>query len=62
MVSEMRVKLMRIRGEDHVYQCPFNIACACSKRQCARCGWNPVVAVMRTADIERKWRETNGEE
>ena len=60
MVSDERVRLMKLSCEDRVYQCPFNKACACEKRQCARCGWNPVVATMRTEAIKRKWRENDG--
>lgn len=60
MVSEMRVKLMRTKTENRVYQCPFNPMCACEKRQCAKCGWNPVVATMRTETIEKQWRENDG--
>ena len=62
MISDERVRLMKLPRENRVYTCPFKEMCACEKRKCAKCGLNPVVAVMRTADIERKWRETNGEE
>lgn len=54
MISDERVHLMKLRGEERVYQCPFNPMCACEKRKCARCGWNPVVATMRTEAIEKK--------
>lgn len=53
MVSEERVRLMKLKAENKVYQCPHNHACACEKRQCASCGWNPVVAEERT----KKFRE-----
>lgn len=60
MISDERVRLMKLRYENRVYQCPFNQACACEKRQCAKCGWNPVVSTMRTADIEKQWGARNG--
>ena len=60
MISDERVRLMKMRGEQRIYQCPFNEMCACEKRQCAKCGWNPVVATMRTEAIEKQWRENDG--
>lgn len=60
MISDERVRLMKLRHENRVYQCPFNQACACEKRQCAKCGWNPVVATMRSQAIEKQWRESDG--
>lgn len=60
MVSEMRVRLMKMRQDQRIYQCPFNQACACEKRQCAKCGWNPVVATQRSMNIEKSMEERHG--
>lgn len=60
MISDERVRLMKTRAEQRIYQCPFNEMCACEKRQCAKCGWNPVVATMRTEAFEKQWRDRNG--
>lgn len=60
MISDERVRLMKMKVEQRIYQCPFNEVCACEKRQCAKCGWNPVVATMRTEAIEKQWRNRNG--
>ena len=60
MISDERVRLMKLPRENRVYTCPFNEMCACEKRQCAKCGWNPVVATMRTEAIEKQWRKSDG--
>lgn len=43
-----------IKAEAPIYQCPYNKACACQKRQCAGCGWNPAVALERTQVIMQR--------
>lgn len=37
--------------------CPHNPGVRCKDRECASCGWNPVVARRRRAAFARKQRE-----
>ena len=62
MISDFRADLMKMRSEQRIYQCPFNDAVACERRMCAKCGWNPVVAMQRFMAIERRMRSCDGEE
>ena len=36
------------------YDCRFNDGCHCYDLNCGRCGWNPVVAKMRQAQLLEK--------
>ena len=60
MISDFRLKTMKKSGVKMNFSCPFNDACSCEKRQCTKCGWNPVVATQRTEAIEKQWRSSNG--
>lgn len=59
-ISKMRIALQHVRPEQRVHKCPFNPACACEKKLCEKCGWNPVVSHLRTEAIENQWRKNNG--
>lgn len=45
--SAMRKRLAKLSPETGIYQCFFNEGCCCARRQCDKCGWNPVVAKAR---------------
>lgn len=59
-VSEMRKSFQNLKEERRLYSCQFNEGCACEKRQCGRCGWNPAVAEMRTRVILARMKECYG--
>ena len=59
-ISEMRKSFQNLKEEQRLYSCQFNSACACEKRQCGRCGWNPAVAEMRTRVILARMEECYG--
>ena len=60
MVSQMRIALQRTRTENRVHQCPHNQVCACERKLCDRCGWNPEIAKARTEAFERQWGKRHG--
>lgn len=60
MVSKTRIAIQRARAENRVHQCPHNSACACGRKLCDRCGWNPEIAKARTEAFEKQWRVRNG--
>lgn len=42
------------KDEDGKFICRFNEECHCDSLDCVRCGWNPVVAKMRTEQWLKK--------
>jgi hypothetical protein len=43
-----------VKVNDREYQCIFNTGVVCQDRECATCGWNPIVAEARTRARESK--------
>jgi hypothetical protein len=42
------------RGRYDKLVCPHNKYVCCEKKDCINCGWNPMVAKMRSANLKQK--------
>ena len=40
-----------------IIPCPHNEACACERKECYKCGWNPKVSDKRMAKIRQQRQE-----
>lgn len=43
------------------FQCPHNEGCACKRKECHKCGWNPKVAKARAERVRKEALE-NGQQ